>query len=141
MKRFLRKCLVFGALVIGVGFTSCASSAPSSAQDTVSAQVQDLVYINIINRRWERIKITAVFDSKQESLGTVNAMADHVYHVDIGDVAVGMQLILEFENRYRCITFPISAVPGDVLTLRMSDQNIDPAFCAPLVPGTMDRLA
>ena len=142
MKQLLSKFVVICALMLGTGAASCAASPSHSVQDTIqTSTLADLVFINIENYRSGAIHVTAVYNGREVILGDIEAEKSEEYTLDIADGATGMQMLVKFSDGYECITFSIWAVPGDLLTLRLTPGYISEQFCAPTVAGSRDRRA
>lgn len=139
MKRLLHRALFVVALLVGTVVTSCAAYTPSPA-DTATT-IQELSWIHVINNRSEAVHVTAVWSGGRKVLGEVVTGGNQVYSLDV-DNGRELQMELRLEDGYKCITYPVFAWPGQMLTLRLWDGFPDESFCTPIGVGRLrDRQA
>lgn len=146
MKRFLKRLMMLGTIIIGVSAASCAARASEHPLATSTALLPDtvdvrvLTYVQIFNNRHEGFTMYVLWLGHRQELGYVDPNSRIVYPMLVPHGTM-VRAELHLDGGFRCVTKAVVAFQGSTLTLRLNDGQIAPSFCEPLRSATFYRSA
>ena len=128
MKRFWKA--LAAPLVVLVAMSSVYAMSPQIVQENDPTRA---VYVQIINARRDTLSVTVRWPYGEYVLGKTPPMESRVYRLPYSlEDGTRLKLRITLGDGWSCITVGgVPAVGGEVITLRLYDGALAPAFCKP----------